>query len=183
MTGQAEPISASEGGFTLLEVIIALTIMVLAFTAILSVESGGINAAEKTHQLNIVAMLARNKMIEVEYDIEGKSFDEVKKDDGGNFEGYPDFRWTSEIKEVKFPNLNLQGVGSGGDSADKSAAAGGGQPASDLLTLMTKLVTNYLSKSVREVDVTIYWKRVSGDQKFTIATFWVDLNHEFELNP
>jgi prepilin-type N-terminal cleavage/methylation domain-containing protein len=183
--GTQEPSRASEAGFTLLEVIIALTIMVLAFTAILSVESGGINAAEKTHQINIVAMLARNKMIETEYAIEGKTFDEVKKDDGGNFDGYPDFRWTSQIKEVKFPALNLQGVGSGasGDNADKGATAGGSQPVSDLVTLMTKLITNFLSKAVREVDVTIYWKRPSGEQKFTISTFWVDLNHEFELNP
>src|SRR3954468_22302204 len=105
-----------EGGFNLLEVIIALTIMVLAFTAILSVESGGITAAEKTHQVNVVAMLARNKMIETEYAIEGKSFDEVKKEDAGNFEGYPEFRWTSEIKEVKFPSLNLSP--SGGEGKD-----------------------------------------------------------------
>lgn len=167
----------NEAGFTLLEVIIAMTIMVLAFTAILSVESGGISAAEKTHQVNIVAMLARNKMIETEYAIEGKTFDEVKKDDGGAFEGYPDFRWTSEIKEVKFPNLNLSPAGGGEDSK------AGAQPVSDLVTLMTKLITNFLSKSVREVDVSVYWKRPSGEQRFIVSTFWVDLNHEFEISP
>src|SRR5712691_5992119 len=120
----------SDDGFTLLEVIIAMTIMVLAFTAILSVESGGIAAAEKTHQVNIVAMLARNKMIETEYSIEGTTFDEVKKEDGGEFDGYPDFHYKSEIKEVKFPNLNL--APTGGDGKDK----GGSQPVSDLVTLM-----------------------------------------------
>src|SRR3982750_1026564 len=134
----------NESGFTLLEVIIAMTIMVLAFTAILSVESGGISAAEKTHQINIVSMLARNKMIETEYAIEGKTFDEVKKEDQGTFDGYPNFRWTTEIKEVKFPNLNLSP--SGGDGGKE--AKGGSQPVSDLVTLITKLITNFLSKSV-----------------------------------
>src|SRR5271170_6546980 len=168
-----------DSGFTLLEVIIALTIMVLAFTAILSVESGGISAAEKTHQINIVTMLARNKMIETEYAIENKSFDEVKKDDEGKFDGYPDCRWTSTVKEVKFPSLNLQALNPSG--GDDSKAPSGSQPISDLVTLMTKLITNFLSKAVREVDVTVYWKRPSGEQKFTISTFWVDLNHEFEV--
>jgi general secretion pathway protein I len=169
---------AGQDGFTLLEVIIALAIMVLAFAAILSVESGGISAAEKTHQINIVAMLARNRMIETEYDIEGKTFDEVKKEDGGSFDPpFEDFRWTTEVKEVKFPALNFGGAGSGDN---KNAGA---QPVSDLVTLMTKLITNYLSKSVREVDVTIFWKRPSGEQKYVVSTFWVDLNHEFELTP
>jgi general secretion pathway protein I len=167
-----------EGGFTLLEVIIAMTIMILAFSSILSVLSGGITAAEKTHQVNIVAMLARNKMTEVEYDIEGKNFDEVKKEDGGAFGApYEDFRWETAVKEVKFPSLNFGGGGPGGDNK------GGAQPVSDLVTLMTKLITNFLSKSVREVDVTIFWKRPSGEQSFVVSTFWVDLNHEFELQP
>jgi prepilin-type N-terminal cleavage/methylation domain-containing protein len=181
VSGQATDIG--EGGFTLLEVIIALTIMVLAFTAILSVESGGITAAEKTHQINVVAMLARNKMIEMEYEIEGKTFDEVKKEDAGTFDAYPDFRWSTEIKEVKFPNLNLNAANSAAGGGDAAKDKGGSQPASDLLTLMTKLITNFLSKSVREVDVSVYWKRPSGEQRFIVSTFWVDLNHEFELSP
>jgi hypothetical protein len=115
-------------------------------------------------------------MIEIEYEIEGKTFDEVKKEDSGTFEGFPDFRWSTEIKEVKFPSLNLQGPQSDGDK-------GGSQPVSDLVTLMTKLITNFLSKSVREVDVSVFWKRPGGEQRFIVSTFWVDLNHEFELNP
>lgn len=169
---------SEESGFTLLEVIIAMTIMVLAFAAILSIESGGITAAEKTRQVNIVSMLARNKMIEMEYEIENKSFDEVKKEDGGDFQPpFENFRWTSEIKEVKFPALNLSGAASGEE--DK----GGAKEVSDITTLLTKLITNFLSKSVREVAVTIYWKRPASEQKFTVSTLWVDLNHEFELTP
>jgi general secretion pathway protein I len=170
---------SDQSGFTLLEVIIAMTIMVLAFAAILSIESGGITAAEKTKQVNIVAMLARNKMIEMEYEIENKTFEEVKKEDGGDFPApYENFRWTTEVKEVKFPALNLAGGGGEGEE-DK----GGAREVNDMVTLLTKLITNFLSKSVREVAVTIYWKRPTSEQKFTVSTLWVDLNHEFELTP
>ena len=47
--------------------------------------------------------------------------------------------------------------------------------------MLTKMMTNYLSKAVREVTVTIFWKKGSGEQSFTIATYWVNLNNEFKL--
>jgi type II secretion system protein I len=164
----------TESGFTLLEVVIAMAIMLIAFASILSVESGAINATARAKQLNIVAMLARNKMVETEYKFEGKTFDEVKKDDGGAFEApYQDFRWTAKIKEIKFPNLNIGGGG------DKGGDKGGG---TDMVATLTKLLTKFLSKAMREVTVTIFYKRGSGEQSFAVSTYWVDLNHEFETS-
>jgi type II secretion system protein I len=73
-------------GFTLLEVLIAMAIMALALSSILSVESGSINASARAKQMNIVAMLVKNQMIKTEYEIEGKSFDEVEKEKSEAFE-------------------------------------------------------------------------------------------------
>lgn len=162
-------------GFTLLEVVIAMAIMALAFGAILAVEGSSINASARAKQMNIVAMLAKNQMIETEYKIEGKTFDEVKKEDQGTFEEpYQDFKWKTVVKELKFPNIGSGGAGKG---AASSAAGGSDQTAE----LVTKLMTNFLTKSIREVTVTILWKRGSGEQTFSLATYWVDLNHAFEL--
>ena len=98
-----------------------MAIMVLAFASILSVEDGGITAAERTRQMNTVSMLARNKMIEIEYAIQGKAFDEVKKEDAGTYDDpFKDFRWKTEIKEIKFPNLVA-----GGHAAAASAGEAG----------------------------------------------------------
>src|SRR6478735_4350708 len=81
-------------GFTLLEVIIAMAIMTLAFSSILAVEMGSINASARAKQMNIVAMLAKNQMVETEYKIEGKKFDEVKKEESGAFPSpYQDYTW------------------------------------------------------------------------------------------
>jgi prepilin-type N-terminal cleavage/methylation domain-containing protein len=174
--------ASSTAGFTLLETIIALAIMVIAFASILDVEDGGIMAAERTKQMNTVAMLARNKMVEMEYYVQGKSFDEVKKDDAGTYESpYEDFHWKSEIKEIKFPNIvaTIQGAAA---AASGGAGTGSGQAQNnDLTDRMGKLVTNFLSKALREVTVTIFWKRTGGEGSFSVSTYWVDLNHEFEL--
>ena len=148
-----------------------MAIMVMAFAAILAVEGGSINASARAKQINIVGMLARNKMVEAEYKIEGKTFDEVKKEEQGTFEEpYQDYRWKIIVKELKFPNLAVGG---------KGGAGGGGQ---DQMTgMITKLMTNFLSKAIREVSVTVLWKKGSGDQTFSLSTYWVDLNYEFKI--
>lgn len=171
MSPEVKPL-ANRRGFTLIETIIALAIMTLAFAAILDVESESINAAARTRQMNIVAMLAKNIMVETEYKFEGKTFDEYKKEDGGQFEApYEDFKWKTEIKEIEFPNIGAS-----------SAQTGADQAGGDITETFTKLVTNFLSKAIREVVVTITWKKGRGEQNFTVSTYWVDLNHEFNLS-
>jgi general secretion pathway protein I len=163
-------------GFTLLEVIIALAIMTMAFAAILSMISDGINASARTHKMTIVSMLAKRQMVEVEYKYEGKTFDEVKKEDGGTFPTpYEEYRWTYEIKEIEFPNLG------GGNSSSGGAASDTDSNSSEIADMMTKLVTQFLSKAIRQVSVTIFWKNGTKEQNFAVATYWVDLNHEFQL--
>lgn len=163
-------------GFTLLEVIIAMTIMVLAFASILAVESNSISATTRAKEMNIVAMLARNKMVELEYQVEGKSFDEVKKEEGGTFDSpYEAFRWKTEVKELKFPNLASLGGGN-----KNSGAGGGDDQGSQYAEQITKLVTKFFTKALREISVTIFWKRGSGEVNYSVSTYWVDLNHEFE---
>jgi len=165
-------LSNNTQGFTLLEVIIAMSIMFVAFAAILSVQSGSINASARAKQMTVVAMLAKTTMSEVEYKFEGKAFDEVKKEDGGQFKApYQDYRWTSTIKELKFPSI----LGGGGGEDKKDGAA-------DAADRIGKLFAKYLSKAIREVNVTIFWKRGTGEQRFDLSTYWVNLNEEFPLS-
>lgn len=164
----------NERGFTLLETMIAMGIMLVAFASILMVQSGSLNASAKAKQMNIVAMLARNAMIEAEQTFEGKQFEEVDKEKEGKFPNpYQDFRWKRSIKEIKFPSLGI-----GGGKGEKKD----GEGANDKVEMLAKLFTNFLSKAVREVTVTVIWNRGSGDQSFAVSTYWVDLNHEFALS-
>jgi prepilin-type N-terminal cleavage/methylation domain-containing protein len=166
-----------QGGFTLLEVIIAVAILTLSLGAILSLQSNGIEATIQTKRLNQIAMLARSKMTEIEADLEGKAFSEAKTEQSGQFAApFQQFGWKAEIKEIEFPNLSFNS----GKKDEKESQ--GGQ--SEMLEMMTKAVTKFLSKSLREVSVSITWKEgnsTAKEQKFTVATYWVDLNHEFDL--
>jgi general secretion pathway protein I len=170
-----------ESGFTLLETMIAMAIMMVAFASILMVQSSSINTVDKARQNTTVAMLARSKMIETESEIEGKKFSEIKEEETGTFkEPFQDYSWKREVKEIKFPNLNFKSPSTSGDG-NSGGSADADSGTDQVAELMAKLVSQYLSKALREVRLTILWKRGSGTQNFTVAMYWVDLDTQFEL--
>ncbi len=169
----------TDHGFTLLETLIALAIMAVAFSSILMVEGGAIRTSEKSKQLNVIAMLARNAMADAEYAIENKKFEEVKSEETGEFaETFKEYTWVRVIKEVEFPTINFGAMG-GSDSGGADEAAAGSQA---IIEKVSRLISKFITKAVREVQVTIRWKRGDGFQKFTVSTYWVDLTHEFPLS-
>ncbi|MEO5970980.1 MAG: prepilin-type N-terminal cleavage/methylation domain-containing protein [Bdellovibrionia bacterium] len=166
----------ADSGFTLLEVVIAMAIMAICFGSILAVEGGAINASTRAKQMGAVATLARNQMIETEYKIEGKKFEEVKKEDQGVFkEPYQDYSWKRVIKEVTLPNITSM-LSGGNKGRDSSSAKDGPNQNAEMLG---KLLTKFLSKALREVTVTILWKKGGNQLNYSVSTYWVDLNYEF----
>ncbi len=179
-----------QDGFTLLETLIALAIMMVAFASILMTQSSAINSSMKSKQTNTVAMLASRKMAEIEIELEGKSFQEIKEETSPEAfpEPFQDYSWKRVIKEVEFPNIaNLANAGAGGsdesssgaeaEEAQRSASAASGE-----VERITRLVTKFLSDSIREVTLTISWKKGKGEQSTDISMYWVDLEKEFSLN-
>ncbi len=176
--GQTKRLLSDESGFTLLEVLIAITIMLISFASILTIESQSIVASSKAKEKNIVTMLAKNKMIESELEFEGKTFEEFKSEESGQFEEpYTEYTWTRTVKEIEFPELNVTSASGGNDGADGTGANGGNTVQ---IEQMTKLITQYLSDAVREVTVTISWNRGNTPQKYSVSTYWVNLNSEFK---
>lgn len=173
--------TGNNSGFTLLEVMIAMAIMLVAFASILMVESASLNTSAKSKQMNVVAMLAKNEMVQAENEFTGKKFDEIKKEQSGSCpEPYKEYTCSRVIKEVELPNLSLSGSGNGSGTGDTSTDNNSSN--TQIQETMTKLVTKYLSKAVREVTVTISWKKGTGEQKYSISTYWVDLNSDFSLS-
>jgi general secretion pathway protein I len=186
--------SRAQAGFTLLEVMIAIGILAIGIGAILVAENNSLDVTLRAKRMGTVAMLAKNALIEAERLTEGKSFTEVNTDAEGKFDApYAEYSWTRKIKEITFPNLLDPSQASGGASGagaasgtSTSTSASSGDTSSGAIDQnvekVVKLATNYLSKSSREVTVTIKWKEKGEDQKFSVSQYWVDLNHSFDMN-
>jgi prepilin-type N-terminal cleavage/methylation domain-containing protein len=175
--------SLRNAGFTLLEVMIAMAIMTVAFASILVIQSSSLNTSLKAKQQNVVSMLARNALTQTEVLLSGKSFSEVPTELVGQFEDpFQDYSWERKIKEVKFPNLQAllspEGGGEDGKSGD------GAEGRNDVSTeMMGKLVTTYLSKALREITITVKWKKGKGEQSYSVGMYWVDFETPFQLTP
>ncbi len=160
-------------GFTLLEVMIAIGILAIGIGAILVAENNSLDVTLRAKRMTTVATLAKNAMIQAERDLAGKDFKEVKEESSGEFASpYTDYKWKRKIKEIKFPELT------GGKDKKKDEISVSDESSERVI----KIATNYLSKSSREIDITITWKEKGEEQKFSVSQYWVDLKHEFSLN-
>ena len=160
-------------GFTLLEVMIAIGILAIGIGAILVAENNSLDTTFRAKRMTTVATLARNSLIEAEREIQGKTFDETRKELSGKFDPpYAEYSWERKIKEITFPNVLTPEAKEGKD----------GQPEDQNEARVVRLATQFLSKATREISITIKWKEKGQDQQYNVSQYWVDLNHEFNLS-
>jgi prepilin-type N-terminal cleavage/methylation domain-containing protein len=160
-------------GFTLLEVMIAIGILAIGIGAILVAENNSLDTTFRAKRMTTVATLARNSLIEAEREIQGKTFDETRKELSGKFDPpYSEYSWERKIKEITFPNV----------LTPEAKEGKGGQPEDQNEARVVRLATQFLSKATRELSITIKWKEKGQDQQYSVSQYWVDLNHEFNLS-
>lgn len=153
-------------GFTLIETLVAVMIMVGGLIVIGSSWSGNLMRIEKARvNANLAALLER-KMVETDIAYRGKPLTEIKDEDSGEFEGpdYKNYRWEMRSKEFVMPDFS-SAIG-GSDGSNK-----------EMLLMITKVVSEYVQKAVKEVTVTIYYKSTkarSKEIKQSAATYFVD---------
>lgn len=111
--------SSLTGGFTLLEVMIALLIIATSFVVLLHSRNQSVVAAEYARRATVATLLASEKMGEIEHgDISASG------GDSGGFEEYPGFFWKSTISETAYEQMKevkvevTWGTGSGSRSVD-----------------------------------------------------------------
>lgn len=164
----------STSGFTLIEVMIAVGILAIGIGAILVAENNSLDVTYRAKRMTTVAMLAKNALIQAERDISGKSFTEVKTEEGGQFDApFQEYAWERKVKEIVFPNILDQSK----EKKDEISKV-------DEATMrVVKIATTYLSKATREITVTIKWTEKKEEQKFVVSQYWVDLDHAIDINP
>lgn len=124
-------------GFTLLEVMVAMAILSMSLVALSEIDAGAIAMHTYAKKLNVATMLAREKMLDLETELDEKGLpaegDNLDPSEGTfEEEGFPSYTWSVQVVAPKAENLdptklvNLVLGGGSGDGSDGSA--GGGSP-------------------------------------------------------
>ena len=159
-------------GFTLVEVMIAMTIFALFTTAFLMSQGANIDDSSMMHEDLILHSLAKRKINEVlldkpkftnatENDVKSKAFEEDE---------YKKYKWTVEYKKLKFPNFQqLIGATEEETQQDRNQA-------------VKKMVFDKLKKNVElmlwQVQVTVV--NTETDYAYTMSS-WIT-NDEAQLD-
>lgn len=117
--------AASSRGFTLLEVLVAIAILGLGMTVLLSSQVGLFSGAQRAQNLSVASNLARCKMSEVELDLLKTGYPLVDKNDEGNCcadQDDKDYQCSWKIERVELPQP--KGMDSGDGGADDPGGLG-----------------------------------------------------------
>jgi general secretion pathway protein I len=169
----------SEGGFTLLEVLVAITILASALVVVLNIVTRNVRASNHAQLTTAATFLARAKIVDVEDQIVEQGFVDNDQEEQGDFseQGFANFRWRTLIEKVELPtDLAQQAQDKAQDMTEStspmSAMAGlmGG-----FMSTLVEPVRLGLEASVRRVTVEVKWDEFGrGEQSIKVETFLTD---------
>jgi len=186
--------------FTLLEVMVALTILAISLMALADLTGNALRNHSYARDLTVATLLARGKMAALEETYEDKGFTDFDESEEGDFadQGRPGFKWRVELKKpdsAMAPDelLSVLLGASGSDAQDlmgkllgtgggKAGQAGGPQTASagglvgGMLQAQLTAFGEALKKSLREMRLTVGWMDGRQLRQFTVTTHLVVLN-------
>ncbi|MCB0355573.1 MAG: type II secretion system protein [Bdellovibrionales bacterium] len=156
-------------GFTLLEVIIAVAIMVGGMLALNLISSGNNLRIRKTALNNNVAVFLERKITEIEAKYKGKSLEEIPDNEEGDFGSeYKQYRWAMVSQKFEMPDIS-------------SVLVSRDQGADEMLLTVIRQTQDFISKSVKEVTVSVFVKTPAREIEYKVSTYFVSYDEQLDF--
>jgi len=154
----------SQKAFTLLEVLIAMVLLSTALVMLSETWGSAFNRVKRTQVSFVMAALLEEKMDDYLRKYKGKSLDELQEEEADDFgDNYPEYSWKMKSQKFDFPDL----------ASTMTGRDGGVDP---MTQQVIKQMTDQISKSVKEVKITIIYKHPKKNIEASATTYFVDYN-------
>jgi prepilin-type N-terminal cleavage/methylation domain-containing protein len=168
-----------ERGFTLLEVMVAISILAVSLVVIFDTNGRGVYMAGSARDMTVATLLARYQMTELEHELFKEGFDDFDEKKDGDFcdQGWCDYRWEAEIRKVEFDTSGIAGMlGDSGGGDDASDPASSLPFDAGIVQTMLPMVQQSLEDAIRRISLTIRWKEGDqGERSFRVDQLLVNL--------
>ncbi len=170
-------------GFSLIEITIALSILVLALSILVENQGFAAFMTRDAEKIRIATMLAEEKMVEAQLYLELEGWKSTDINEDGDFddlgseefrgsgnnldldEDFEDYQWAYTIRTIEL-NMpadmggmmnDMMGEGYYGDQSQNEAVQDNQMDLGDL-GVSSDMITDYLSDYIREVRVIVWWE-------------------------
>ena len=124
----------SQTGFTLLEIMVAVAIIAIAFVSLLGSQSQSISMASISRFETMAALLAGQKLAEIQI----SGFADLHSDEGDFKDDFSDFHWKSEVRELSEDEIGISGADGMLKAVDLTISTGGGDSVYRLRSLVMR---------------------------------------------
>lgn len=175
-------------GFSLLEVMVAMTILSAALTWIVVGMARNIEAENHAKLITTATFLARGKMNDLEDELYEKGFGEFEKELTGTFDdkGFQRFSWRVVVDKVEMPGVDQIQTAMGKANEAQSAVTGKEAPKTDTNTQspitagiaamsgIYPIVKDVLESGIRRLTVQVMWSEGRKTHDVTVVAYYTD---------
>ena len=169
--------SRQDGGFTLLEVLIALAILSLSLSALISAQMQAIRATAYSRDLTTAMFLAEYQLIELEWETKRNGWQKTDINVDGDFaeQGWQNYRYKCLVDFLELPEYTAMLDA----KADTEDAAGGADNVMDvgeqnfsMIGMVWPQLKSAIESAIRKASCEVSWKTNGVDYTFDVSTFW-----------
>ena len=172
------------GGYTLMEVLVALAILATGLTILLGTQASSARMSERANRMALAALLARSAMIDVEQELLNEGFQETTETANGDFrdEGFRDIEWEATIELIEITDDAQEEFNSTvyeqlfGDGESGGSLSGSTAVSSFLPMIMAQIppIINDMAKRSRQVTLTVTWEEGESEMSLTVQMYVVN---------
>lgn len=189
--GESETVRADArvvGGFTLLEVMVAVAILSMSLTSLLSSQIAAMRATRYARGVSVAAFLADAKLLDIEAQllVEGWGTDDKTLEGDFSEEGWPDIRYECLVDFIEVPDFNV--LQQAKDGADTDGGFNAGAQVADAedqafagMAMVWPVIKGAIEQAIRKASCKVIWTDGALTQDFTVETFWTDPKQLLQL--